>query len=343
MPHPNLIDLRELQPIDDASAAAAVSSETHGELLDAVLASSVRDISLRPRVSRSSRRPLVLATALAAIVAVLLIATPGLLSGGNSATQPQSAQAEILHRITAALARKPGTIVIEQEMLRSSDTIHGMTTSKAYSMMTITETAASRKQRVFSSTSATRPGFQQLTAGSALELYDPTTRTVYATTERGWERATIQRIKKSSPKGTKVRVGTMTFSSPYSPGRTSVFEQQLRDRLYKIAGRTTVDGRAALKLVPSHGTVVLMNPRTGAHQVLGTVYVARGTYAPIREVLHTGSHTVTASWSLYRVLPDTSGNRWLVSLTARHPRAGVVRSATAFIAAQARENERPRR
>lgn len=335
MPHADLITLRELRPIDDNSAAAAISSETHAELLAAVVASSLLETPRRPRTVRLNRQRLLLVAALATIVAVLLIVTPGLLSGGNSATQPQSAQAAILDRIAAALTRKPGTIVIQDEDFKVWSTI-GAPHKPLHSGggTTITETSANGAEELVFSATTGAPGFQAVSAGDARQLYDPATKTIYATTLRALKRLVLQR---DGP-GTSTS-DTISFDPAITPGRTSVFEQELRRGLYKLDGQVTIDGRRGLKLAPSHGTVVIMDPKTGAHQSLGTVYVTPNGYAPIREVLSLRHHrTGVTNWSLYEVLPDTKVNHRLVSLTARHPHARIVHGAAAYVNAETQES-----
>ena len=123
--------------------------------------------------------------------------------------------------------------------------------------------------------------------------------------------------------------------APFSPGHDSVFEQQLRRHLYKLAGRTTLAGRPALKLVPAHGSTALIN---GQYQLLGSVYVSPRTYTPIREVVNDGTgNSFVLEWTRYTVQPDTAANRRLLSLTARHPDARIVHGIGAFIAAQTQE------
>jgi hypothetical protein len=333
MPHPDLTTLRELRPIDDDSAAAAVSSETHAALLAAVVASSTHETSRRPRTIRLNRQPLLLATALATIVAVLLIVTPGLLSGGNSATQPQSAQAAILDRIAAALTRKPGTIVIQEEDFKVWSTI-GAPRNPVLGRggTTITETSANGAEELVFSATRGAPGFQAVSAGDARQLYDPTNRTIYETTLKALKRLVLKRYGPDT--GTKY---TISFDPSIAPGRTSVFERELRRGLYKLDGHVTVNGRQALKLVPAHETVVLMDPKNGTHQFLGTVYVTPNGYAPIKEVLSRHHRTQVTNWSLYEVLPDTKANHRLVSLTARHPHARIVYGAAAYVNAVTQE------
>jgi hypothetical protein len=333
--------MRALPEVDDAAAAAMASPETHAELLQGILAAGYPDAERGGRRHRSapswSRRPVLLATALAAIVAVLLIVTPGLLSGGSSATQPQSAQAQILHRIAAALARKPGTILIQKLTLRSSSTARGTTNQAPLNTLTtITETPANiSNQQVFFSSSLA-PGYQQANGPDTMELYDPATSTIYATTQADWLRDTDGQAQGATTTGAELNAGLMYVAASGEAGaHTNIFEEQLQRHLFKIAGRTTVDGRTALKLVRSRGAFIMMNPDSGAFQDVSTVYVSPRSYALIREVATTtGGVTVIANWSLYKALADTAANARMLSLRARHPQARVVHGAAAFVAAE---------
>jgi hypothetical protein len=190
---------------------------------------------------------------------------------------------------------------------------------------TMTETSASGAQELVFAAPRFAPGFEEVTAGAVRQVYDPTTRTIYATTAPA--------LKRGSP---------YAFSSEpaIAPGRTSIFAQELRRGLYRLDGRATIDGRQALRLVPPHANEVMVNPRTGAFQRIGTVYVTPRGYAPIEEVITRKERTEIINWSLYKVLPDTRGNHRLLSLTVRHPHARVVHSAAAYVAARTREGRR---
>lgn len=336
MPHPDLFTLRELKPIDNDSAAAAVASETHAALLAAVVASSTQETSPHPRTKRLKRQPLLLVTALATIVAVLLIVTPGLLSGNNSATQPQSAQAAILHRIAAAMAPRPGTIVIQDETYNVWRGTGGRGKPlRSGGATTMTETSASGAQELIFGAPRFAPGFEEVTAGAVRQVYDPTTRIIYATTAAALKRLVLKRFPPAT--GSPYAV---SFEPAIAPGRTSIFAKELRRGLYRLEGRSTIGGRQALRLVPPYANEVMMNPRTGITQRIGTVYVTPRSYAPIEEVITHNERTEIINWSLYEVLPDTRGNDRLLSLTARHPHARVVDSAAAYVAARRREGRR---
>jgi len=270
-------------------------------------------------------------------LAGVTIVLPGLVSGCGLST-----------RLLAA--RNLGTIVVEVTRMTSTDVFSGQgaprqTTKQTVTSTSITETSATgTSQRDFISDSFMRPGYQEVDAGDSIQLYDPTDNTIYETTLRAWQAAVTRQMDRNEPKGAQSSSHGLEFVFSFSPGRLSVFEQQLHAGLYKLAGRTRIAGRTVLKLVPTHGSVRL-NQHSGVHEVLGTVYIAPRTGYPVKEIIRppsgTGiSSTLVETWLTYKVLPATAANRELVSLTARHPTARVVDGATAFVRAQRAQTRR---
>jgi hypothetical protein len=123
--------------------------------------------------------------------------------------------------------------------------------------------------------------------------------------------------------------GTQAHSLKIVPAlRTTSDTDEIRSRLkagtLTVAGPITIDGRRAIKLVGRHGTS-------------STEYdIDPGTYAPLREILHTRGVLVTTNWSEYRVLAATPANQQLLNLAYRHPNARIDRSHADYLAAQAR-------
>jgi hypothetical protein len=238
-----------------------------------------------------------------------------------------------------------GTIVVQRITLSFTTHVRDRTNhSRSISVITITETsAAGTEQRSFTSSSFTRPGFQQVAAGKTLQLYDPVDNTVYVTTEQAQQRATVEQMKASAPKGATVNVGVGKLQAvsangvSYAPGGTSVYEQWLHDGSYKLVGRTTIDGAVALKLIQSNPTRLPVPSPSGRFASTTIVYVTPGSYDPIETVNRTklpGVLAISATrWHTYRVLPATAANKRLLSLTARHPQARVVHNAMAFLRA----------
>jgi hypothetical protein len=270
---------------------------------------------------------------------MIVVLVAGLLSGCTLST-------------SLLAAHNSGTIVVEVTRMQIATdlTANGVQQRTAQTVTVTTISAGSgtgKKQTTFIDSSDMRPGYQQVQTGDSLQLYDPSDNTIYVTTQRAWEAAATRQFAKNQPKGT-VSTSSTQVAFSYGPsdtsGRMSVFEQQLRAHLYKLAGRTKIDGRVALKLVPAHRAVPLSTD-SGAHVTLGTVYLEPGTDNPIREVTHSAfadgfSSEFIENWLVYKVLPATPANLKLVSLTARHPSARVVHSATGYLAASNSETKR---
>src|SRR5579875_241532 len=104
---------------------------------------------------------------------------------------------------------RTGTIVVQQITMSFITTTHGRTSHpRSLSNTTINETSADGgEQRSLTSSSFTRPGFEQVIAGNTIEVYDPVDNTVYATTERGEQRALAAQVRSTAPKGSHVVVG----------------------------------------------------------------------------------------------------------------------------------------
>jgi hypothetical protein len=366
-------DLSSIKPVDDMEASSYLSAETHRWLRESVVIDdrvgqvgltaigerlqpprhAVRQHGGRRRdiYTRGTLRRVLLATLLLVTVAALSVLLPGLLSDDGSVTQPPSAQAQILHRITAALARGPETILIQEMRMRVVTTQPGAAPRTPFGPVTsLTIDEASQDgavQRSFSTSSELRPGFEQLSAGNSLQVYDPSNDTIYETTLAAWKAAVQRREDQTLQKGSHGTSFSFTYSGRDStgPGQLSVFEQRLRQHLYRLGGRTSVDGRPALELVPVRTSIKVSSSggNGSAREFLGTVYVSPTTYYPIKEVTRissTGSPfgsgpgsvtTIVNGWSEYKVLPATTKNAGLLSLTARHPHAQVVHGAEAYL------------
>jgi hypothetical protein len=310
--HPN--PLGPLNPVSDSDAARLATPETHARLLAELVADLDQGASWR-RVGSGRRfwgvpsgwhRPALLATVITAAAAMVLL-LPGLLAGNGSATEPVAAQAQVLAHISAALATKAGTIVVEDQVVYDTPgayTRRGGTST----VQNITATSANGAQeRVFVSGSFLPPGDQEVWTSNSEAIYQAADNTIYT--------------------------GTINNGGPvFSPGQTSVFKQQLDEHLYRLGGSSMIDGRPALKLVPVQAAL----RRAGdAVDVFPTVYVSPKTYYPIRSVApgFPGSKVRIAevvNWLRYKVLPATAANQRLVSLTARHPHARVDDNAVAF-------------
>jgi hypothetical protein len=361
-------DLARIKPVDDPAASSYLSAETHTWFRESVvnqeyagrvgLSANVerlhpprhalrqQRIGQRDTGARGIPRRVLLGTLLAGAVAALVVLLPGLLSNDGSVTQPPAAQAQTLHRIATALARQPDTILIQQTRMQISN-IHpgaGPQVFDPVTSLTIDEASpAGSVQRSFSTSSEPRQGFEQLSAGNSLQIYDPNNDTIYETTS-----AAVQAAVQRGLHGIIYHGVTANFSpsgrDSTGPGQLSIFEQRLHQHLYRLAGTTTVDGHPALMLVPLRTSITIPSSGNGsAREFLGMVYVSPTTYYPIKEVTRVSTPgspfgtepgavtTIVNDWSQYKVLPATTKNQGLLSLTVRHPHAQIVYGAEAYL------------
>lgn len=228
---------------------------------------------------------------------------------------------------------RSGTIVVER-VVWNAVTVQGGQTRRPppYSMTTITEASADGSpERTLLRTSITHPGFQYGGAGQTVQLYVPAQNTIYQTTQSALERLYHEQARAS---GGQEQVTELRAAEVYTPGRTSVFAQELRAGRYRVARHLIFGGRPALELVQTHQALLAEPHDSGQFVSESTVYVDASTLDPIGEVTiekFAGANiTVRQRWLTYRVLDATPAHQWLVSLTARHPRARIVYGATNY-------------
>lgn len=244
--------------------------------------------------------------------------------------------------VSGALWRNTtGTIVLQRIVFTSTGGFIGAPNRRErFSFMSAVESSPNGTElRSLTSSSGMRPGFQESNAGETIALYDAADNTIYETTEPAWQRAVNAQFNRNAPKGSHTTSATLHSSYAYAshtPGTMSVYEQELRAGQYRLGRRTTIDGRPALELIPTQ-RAVRSGPHSEIRQIFDPVYVSPKAFAPIQQVVDTtvpGQRTRTVErWLTYRVFAATSANLWRVSLTARHPHARVVHSATGFLRA----------
>lgn len=224
-----------------------------------------------------------------------------------------------------------GTIVVERVVWNAVTVQRGQTRrAPPYSLTTITEASAEGSpERTLMRTSITQPGFQYGSAGQTVQLYVPAQHTIYQTTQ-----SALEHLYRAQARASGGSVQSFSATETYTPGRTSVFAQELRAGRYRVARRVIFDGRAALELVQTHPTRLAVPHNSGQFVSDSTVYVDAGTLDPIAEVTiekFPGANiTVRQRWLTYRVLDATPAHQWLVSLTARHPSARIVYGASNY-------------
>ena len=237
-----------------------------------------------------------------------------------------------------------GTILVQRITISVTTSGHGVNHRPSrFSVTAILETSAGgRAERSFTTSSLDRRGFQQAIAGHTMQLYDPRDNTIYEATEPALQRALAAQLRASSPKGSTVSVGvgrTQVVSAGsvgYMPAPAGRYARWLGSGQYRPLGRTMIDGRAALRFVARAPKRPLGSP-AATFGSMTEVLVAPGSYDPIETITTTrlpGARVTSITrWDSYRALNDTPANRWLVSLTERHPSARLVHDAMAFLRA----------
>lgn len=237
-----------------------------------------------------------------------------------------------------------GTIVLEKIRFSATSIQNGQANPpNSFSVTEISQTAADGSlQREFTTNSFYRSGYQLVfTPQGGVQLYDPRDNTIFETTQSAVQRAINAQVKASLPAGSHSGgVGRKQYlSARYAlvPRRSSVFAQGLLGGEYRVAGRAIIDGRRALRLVQTEAARRALQGAVRSVSTDESVYVTPVSYDPIEEIIRTrfpgGESRATERWLLYRVLPATSRNSRLLSLTALHPGAAINRDASAYLRA----------
>ena len=224
-------------------------------------------------------------------------------------------------------SRSHGTIVVQRFTERFIGSARQTHSPKEVSITTVSETSRSGRLGRLLITESLSRGYELVIDGPSLERYVPTDTTVYEMTASQLQAAEERILHVHFRRGRSLAI---TYAgTSLAPGRSGFFWSLLRRHIYRLAGRTTFDGRQALKLVPpSRDGILSFTARSGVQQVLGTAYIAPGSHDPLGAV--TPGFAVIR-WTEYAVLDDTPANRNLLSLTARHPGARVSSSASAYL------------
>ena len=369
--HENLVSL--LNPIPDERAETAVSPETLADLTAAVMDVP---IATRPhgrsrvRIARR-RRALVLALAAGAAAGALAVTEATV---GHGPTIAQLADAAIVRGVDAVLHPAAGSVITESftrvtacrnlTCQRSMEAAHDPRTFRFSEMA---DTAGARRVLILMDSRDHRSGVETLDLPSGHELYDPRSNTMYRFSyyahditpapmpgtfvyrlPSGWmqlaslpylsdvvsaapltitarqaqalRRGTARIVVLTTPNGQhRLQVAPAFPPFPYETPSASA-RQDLGP--LKVAGPTMVNGHRAIRLVPIHGA--------------GEFDVAPGTPYPLREIEVAPGAIITTTWTEYRVLPGTSSNQALMSLTARHPSARIDDSNQDYWAAMRR-------
>ncbi len=329
------------------------------------------------------RRPVLTLAVVAGGLAALVLGATGVLSGRGPAG-PQLAEAAVLRGAAAALAHPPGSIVIDfdSDVQKTNPKFlkfapgykppRGIQTVR-WSNHEITQTPVGRgpQNEVNLGGPSVTNGVQIGEVNGNNELYDPTTNTVYISSQYGSD------ITPGAKPGTFVYTQPKLQGAP--PGSAAAQQNAHRPPPLTITAaqaRALRDGTSQVQILgsPEHPSTYRMTiapafrvtPTTaeiqaqlkaGKLKVAGSTtvdgrkairltsvrgpyryeyYVAPGTYYPIKQVLQSRAITITTIYSEYRVLPATPANQRLLSLAARHPGARIDHNPADYQAAQAR-------
>lgn len=220
---------------------------------------------------------------------------------------------------------RTGTIVFQRVVQRFPGNHRG---AARFAVTIVAETSADGTFEHLLIGNAQSQPLESLDAGSSFERYIPQDNTVYAVTLDAYAAAYARYMHRPDGRSLRAHFRFPTYAGTWvAPGSVSFFKRQLEAGNYRLAGRTTINGRQALKLVPVHS---IIPSRRRPLMTLQTAYVSPRSYDPIEQTLIGATTTV---WIKYRVLPDTAANHRLVSLTAQHPGARISHSASAYVRA----------
>jgi len=376
-----------LNPISDADAARAASPRALADLAAAIVATPAPPKARRGGgfggSPRSVRRPVLTLAVLAGVLAALVLGVTGVLSG-RGPTAPQLADAAVLRGAAAALTHPPGSIVIDfdsnvqktnPKFLKFAPGYkppQGIQTGR-WSNHEITETPVGKgpQNEVNLGGPSVTNGVQIGEVNGNNELYDPTTNTVYISSQYGSDITpgaqpgtfvyTQPKLRDAPPgsgaaqenahrpppltitaaQARALRDGTSQVQIVGSPEHPSTYRMKITPA-FRVTP-TTAEIQAQLKA----GKLKVAGPTTidgrkaikltSVHGPYGYEYdVAPGTYYPIKQVFRSRGITVTTVYSEYRVLPATPANQQLLILAARHPGARIDHNPADYQAAQAR-------
>jgi hypothetical protein len=165
------------------------------------------------------------------------------------------------------------------------------------------------------------------------QLYDSQTNTIYASPSQPNDAQTVDKARATK---WKTRGAAEAGASGKEKGTIVAAGDSYRAKILGLlesgkvreAGRETVNGRDAIRLVSDDGSVTLL--------------VDAGSYEPIEWRVSEGGRTAVTWFPTYERLPATDANAALLSLTGRHPDATVDNDPAHYEAALERLNPKLR-
>lgn len=303
----------------------------------------LEDAVRRDLGQRRTRRRLIRATAVLAVVAACALGLLSALTRGGPS---------VVERAAAALQTSDDTILHYQ---LSAEQQNGDGTSVSWHSETwqLLGTPFTRRQIQVGSDGIRA---ESLTQGDANELYDSGTDTIYIATSKELRAARMPTIEVVSRSKLAKLTGDPNATGAYfvRTGRAGLYviateagAERLRKQLERQAssGEVTQDFRSdILALLDSGKARVTGHVQVDSRDAIRIesldgkqVYlVDAATYDPIEWTTTGNGGGVTLRFPVYEELPVSSESMDLLSLQAQHPEAQVVRGAAGYMAAEKR-------
>ena len=161
------------------------------------------------------------------------------------------------------------------------------------------------------------------------QLYDPQTNTIYEDSSQPTDAGSVPKARASKWKEAAPNAGSSgKESGAIGDSYRAKILGLLDSGTVHQAGRETINGRDAIRLVSDDGTVTLL--------------VDADSYEPIEWRVNQGGREAVTSFPVYEHLPATDANAALLSLTQRHPDAAVDDDSAHYRAALERLNPKLR-
>jgi hypothetical protein len=293
---PELLDLvRRADPMRDPGVRASAGLDTESALR---LLAPVLDRPPAPRRARHRPRWALRTALLAVAIAAAVFAVANVASTGNhSGVSP--AQAQILRHVRDALAWPPHAIY-EEDSVTTNTERHGATHTVEYHEWLSTSPPYNNREIVIVNGKVL---WEQAFVKGRLDLYDPTTNTIYL----------------ASGVTDKEVVGCQHCSSdtPQSNSALSDVERLLNQPNTKINRNAVLDGKPAIELTFDRGRF--------------SYWISPRTYQPLQVVDR--FFPGIGRFPIARLLTGSAASPKLLSLQAQHPGATVDHSRVDYTAA----------
>lgn len=293
---PDLLDLvRRADPMRDPRVQADAGLHTESALR--LLAPELDRPAPRraPRRRRTALRTALLAGAVAATVFVVANVAA---TGNGSGVSPAQAQT-ILRHVRDALAWPPHAIYEEQDVTTNTERDGGLHTVEYHEWLSTSLPYNNRLVVIVNG----RVLWEQAFVSGRLDLYDPTTNTIY--------------LAAGVASNDVVGCQRCSGDTPQSNSALSEVQHLLNQPNVTISRNAVLDGKPAIELTSDRGRF--------------SYWVSPRTYQPLQ--VEDRFFPGISRFPIARVLTGSAASPNLVSLKAQHPRATVDHSSTDYAAA----------